>query len=239
MTRIFAHRGYSRSYPENTMLAFGEALKTGCHGIELDVQLSKDGRLVVFHDETVDRTTNGTGKVRDLSLEELRRLDASAGFAGLYGVNAIPTLEEYFDLVADSGMVTNIELKNGIYPYPGMEQGLMRLIVERKLSGRVILSSFNHQSLTACRRLCPGCETAFIESSWLIGAGAYCAANGADYLNPRHVFLTDDNFEELARHGVRAQAWTVDDEAEMRRLTALGVDSIITNDPATAMGLSA
>ncbi len=239
MTRIFAHRGFSRSYPENTLLAFGEALRTGCDGIELDVQLSKDGRLVVFHDETVDRTTDGTGKVRDLSLEELQRLDASAGFKGRFGKNAIPTLEAYFDLVADSGVVTNIELKNGIYPYPGMERALTRLIVERGLSGRVILSSFNHQSLTVCRRLCPECETAFIESSWLFGAGAYCAANGADYLNPRHVFLTEENFQELSLHGVRAQAWTVDDEAEMRRLKALGVDSIITNDPATATGLSA
>lgn len=234
MTRIFAHRGYSALYPENTMIAFRKAIETGCDGIELDVQLSRDGHLVVFHDEAVDRTTDGTGLVRELTLGELGRLDASASFAGRYGRNPVPSLAEYLDLVAGTRIVTNIEIKDSIFRYPGIEEKLATMIRERGLERRVLFSSFNHQSATMIKRLCPDSEIAFIESSWLIGAGAYCAAHGADYLNPRHTFLTEDNVAELRANGVRVQAWTVDDPAEIRRLASLGVDSIITNEPEKA-----
>lgn len=235
MTRVFAHRGVSAKHPENTMRSFAAALETGCDGIELDVQMSSDGELVVIHDETVDRTTDGSGRVRDMSLAQLRELDASGAFAGAYGKSRIPTLDEYLDLVAGTGIVTNVELKNGVYRYPGMEERLVAAILRRGLERRTIFSSFNHQSAALCASLCPGSEIAFIESAWLIGAGAYCEAHGAAYLNPRHSFLTAENAAELAAHGVRAQAWTVDDPAEIRRLAALGVDSIIANDPAAAM----
>ena len=90
----FAHRGFSGKYPENTMLAFRKAWEAGADGIELDVQLTKDGQVVIIHDEKLDRTTNGTGNVRDYTLAELRRLDASYIYAGQMGINPIPTLEE-------------------------------------------------------------------------------------------------------------------------------------------------
>ena len=92
--KVYAHRGYSGRYPENTMLAFKEAEKTGCYGIELDVQLTKDGEVVIIHDERVDRTTDGTGWVRDFTLEELNKLNAAAVWNGKYGFEPIPTLEE-------------------------------------------------------------------------------------------------------------------------------------------------
>jgi len=234
MIRIFAHRGYSSAYPENTMIAFGKALEAGCDGIELDVQLSKDGELVVFHDESVDRTTDGSGLVRELRLAELRELDAGATFAGGQGRNPIPSLAEYLDLVGGRDIVTNIEIKNAIYRYPGIEERLATMVRERGMERRVIFSSFNHQSALLIKRLCPGAEIAFIESSWLVGAGAYCSSAGADYLNPRHSFLTAENHEELRGHGIRAQAWTVDGIDELKRLARLGVDSVITNDPAKA-----
>ena len=104
----FAHRGFSGKYPENTMLAFKKALEAGADGIELDVQMTKDGQVVVIHDEKVDRTTNGTGLVRDYTLEELRKLDASYIYAGQMGVNSIPTFEEYCEWVAGTDLVTNI-----------------------------------------------------------------------------------------------------------------------------------
>ena len=95
-TNCIAHRGFSGEYPENTMLAFQKAVEAGCDGIELDVHLTKDGEIVVIHDETVDRTTDGRGAVKDYTLSELRRLDASGRFTGLFGVQHIPTLREYF-----------------------------------------------------------------------------------------------------------------------------------------------
>jgi glycerophosphoryl diester phosphodiesterase len=235
MTRIFAHRGFSGAFPENTMLAFREALKTGCDGIELDVQLSRDGQLVIIHDETLERTTDGKGRVVDHSLEELRRLNAGAHFPGRLGPSPIPTLAEYLELVRSEPVVTNIELKTGIVTYPGIEEKLVAELRAFGLLGRVLFSSFNHQHLLKVKELSPQSEIAFVSGSWIIDAGAYCRAHGAEYFNPRHCFLTPQNFRELEAEGRRAQAWTVNDEADMRRLAALGVDSIITNEPVRAM----
>ena len=110
MAKNIAHRGFSGRYPENTMLAFEKALEIGAEGIEFDVHLSKDGELVIIHDELLDRTTNGSGLVAEHTLAQLRQLDASASFTGVYGVNPIPTLEEYFQLIQGKEMLTNIEL---------------------------------------------------------------------------------------------------------------------------------
>ena len=115
MSKIFAHRGFSGKYPENTMIAFEKAVEIGVDGIELDVHLTKDNELVIIHDEDVKRTTNGEGLVKDMTLEELKKLDASATFVGQYGVNPIPTLREYFELVKDTNIITNIELKTSVY----------------------------------------------------------------------------------------------------------------------------
>ena len=112
--KIFAHRGFSGEYPENTMLAFRKAYETGCDGIELDVQLTKDGVPVIMHDETIDRTTDGKGNLRDYTYEQLCRFDCSGKFAGKYGFQQIPTLREYLEWVKDTGLITNIELKNSV-----------------------------------------------------------------------------------------------------------------------------
>jgi len=237
MSRIFAHRGFSGSYPENTMLAFRKAMETGCDGIELDVQLTRDGELVVIHDETLDRTTDGKGKVRDHSLKELADFNAANRFSESFGFHPIPTLSEYFELARDRAIVTNIELKNGIYPYPGLEEKLVAMVGAFGIEDRVVYSSFNHQSLLKCRTLSPGSEIAFIVSCWMIGAGSYCRGNGGDYLNPRSCFLTEENMGELRESGVRTMAWTVDEAAEMLRLAGMGVDSLITNEPRRALDL--
>ncbi len=235
MSRVFAHRGLSASYPENTILAFGKALDAGCEGIELDVQLTRDGELVIIHDESIDRTTDGKGKVRDFSFEELRRFDASGRFAGSHGFNSIPCLSEYFDLVKDRSVITNIELKNSVFAYPGIEEKLIAMVGKYGLADRVLYSSFNHQSLLKCRQIVPRCEIAFIISSWLISAGAYCRQHGGNYINPRFGFLTKENMEELLDNGIRAMVWTVDEPEEMKRLAGMGVDSLITNEPLLAL----
>ena len=126
------------------MLAFEKAVELGVDGIELDVHLSKDGELVIIHDEKVDRTCNGTGKVKDMTLADLKELDASAGFAGQFGVNRIPTLREYMDLVKDLPLITNIELKTNIFEYEGLIEKVYDMIREYHYEDRVIISSFNH-----------------------------------------------------------------------------------------------
>ena len=126
--RVFAHRGYSGKYPENTMLAFREAEKVGADGIELDVQLTKDGQIVIIHDETLNRTTNGKGYVKDYTLAELKALDASVIKGTEFSPQRIPTLEEYCDWVKGTGLVTNVELKSSIVYYPELEEKTAEMI---------------------------------------------------------------------------------------------------------------
>ena len=142
--KVFGHRGYSGMYPENTMLSFQKAADTGCYGIELDVQLTKDGQLVVIHDETIDRTTDGTGAVVDYTFEELRRFDASAIKGGTHGFQPIPSFEEYCEWVKDRDLVTNIEIKSGVYYYEDIEEKTVEMVRRFGLTDRVLFSSFNH-----------------------------------------------------------------------------------------------
>ena len=126
--KVTAHRGYSGRYPENTMLAFKKAVEAGCDEIELDVQLTKDDVVVVLHDERIDRTTDGTGYVRDYTYEELKQFNAAKCWNGRYETMAIPTFEEYCLWVKDEPVTTNIELKTSIYYYEGLEEKTIALL---------------------------------------------------------------------------------------------------------------
>lgn len=231
MTKNIAHRGYSHIYPENTMLAFEKAVEAECDGIELDVHFSRDGEIVIIHDENLDRTTNGKGNVWDYTAKQLRTLDASAEFVGRYGINRIPTLREYFDYMKNHDVFTNIEIKNGIHLYPGLEAELIAMIKEFGLDDRIVFSSFNHFSMLECKRLAPHIPVALLTSSWLVGAGAYAKSLNAEYVNPRYQSVTPDVLKELREHDVQVQTWTVNDEGTMRELVKQGVYGIITDHP--------
>ena len=144
MTEIFAHRGASGYAPENTMDAFKLAVKQGAEGIELDVQLSKDGIPVVIHDETIDRVTNGHGYVKDYTLEELKNFTIMKGKYQEYEHSKIPTLEEVLVYAKKENLTVNIELKTGIYWYPEIEEKTVDLVKKTKMEDLVIYSSFNH-----------------------------------------------------------------------------------------------
>lgn len=231
MTKNIAHRGFSRDYPENTMLAFKKAVEAGCDGIELDIQLTKDNELVIIHDEDTERTTNRAGIVSDYTLHDLRCLDASNGFTAKLGFNPVPTLREYFEYIKDTDVFTNIELKNSVVPYEGMEEKMIEMIQEFGITDKVLFSSFNHFSMVKCKKLSPASKCAFLTSCCQIGAGAYAKQYGIDYINPRYNFLTDENIQELNDHQIGAQAWTVNDVADMRRLVDRDIFAIITNCP--------
>ena len=143
--QVYAHRGASAYAPENTLPAFALAMEQGADGIELDIHLTKDGELVVIHDEKVDRTTNGTGLVKDYTLAELRGLCADNGMEG-FSEARIPTLREVLALVKPSDMMVNIEIKTGILWYDGIEEKALRLVQDMGMQDRVIWSSFNHYS---------------------------------------------------------------------------------------------
>lgn len=227
-----AHRGFSGKYPENTMLAFRKAIEIGADGIELDVHFSKDGELVVIHDETLDRTTDGKGFVVDYTYDELLKLDASAGFKGVYGVNRIPTLREVFELIKPvNGFICNIELKTGFNVYPGIEKAVLALIDEFNLRDRIIISSFNHFSVKRFKALASDVKCGFLEGDWILDFGKYTREHGMECVHPRHITVTEETAPEILENGIEINTWTVNDEKDVIRLYDLGVNAVIGNFP--------
>ena len=231
MSKVFAHRGWSGKYPENTMLAFEKAIELGVDGIELDVHMSGDHQLVIIHDETVDRTCNGKGFVKDMTVEQLKALDASAGFMGVYGKTEIPTLREYMERVKDLPLITNIELKTNIYEYEGLEKMVYEMIQEFGLQDRIIISSFNHYSVIRMKALAPELKYGFLAESWMLDTGAYCNKHGVPCYHPLRGNCTPELVKDMKDHGLEINTFTVNLEEEVRRFYALGIDGIIGNHP--------
>lgn len=231
MSKIFAHRGFSGKYPENTMLAFQKAVEIGVDGIELDVHLTKDNELVIIHDEDIKRTCDGEGLVKDMTLEQLRKFDASATFKGVYGFCGIPTLREYFELVKDTPIITNIELKTGVYEYPTIEKRVIDMVREFSLEEKIIFSSFNHFTVKRCEDLAPEIKRGFLTGDWLYDFGKYTKERNVQCCHPWHVTLSKENVEEMHSQGREINTWTVNEYEDIERLAAMGVDSLIGNFP--------
>lgn len=163
--KIWAHRGCSQRYPENTLLAFEKAIAIpNLSGVELDIQLTRDGQLVVIHDERVDRTTEGIGAVKDYSLSELKKLHI---YADENPSQTIPTMEEVLDLTEQrcrEGMKINIELKTNVYPYPGIEEKIVALVYKRGMQESIVYSSFHALSLERIRQLDQEAEIGILDS---------------------------------------------------------------------------
>lgn len=231
MTKNFAHRGFSGNYPENTMLAFKKAVEVGADGIELDVQLTKDGEVVIIHDETIDRTTNGEGEVSSYTYEEIRKFDASFKFRGKYGINSIPTLKEYFEYIKDKNIVTNIELKTGVKEYLGIEDKVWNLIQEYNLQEKVIISSFNHYSILRMKNIAPNLKYGLLSETWIINAGKYTKEIGVQCYHPYFPNMTREIVEEIKSHGIEINTFTVNKEKDIRDMIEKGIDIIIGNYP--------
>lgn len=225
MTLNIAHRGARKVAPENTIPAFTKAMELGADGIELDVQLSADNELFVLHDLTLNKTTSGNGVAAALPLAALKELDAGAWFGEQWRGTLIPTLDEVFDALPDTAYV-NIELKRDSIQNDGLENAIVAFIHKRNLAHRVIVSSFNPVILWRLRH----------EAFPLGLLYAPDMPFGFAYGQARH-FLRLDALHPYYKQ-VRAplprlpiNTWTVNDEAEMRRLLVLGVNAIITDVP--------
>ena len=232
--KIIAHRGYSGLYPENTMLAFQKAAEISSDEIELDVQLSKDGEVVIFHDESLERLTGQRCWLRDLPFSELKKLNTSqVVYGGKFGFCPIPSLDEYFAWVKTTPVVTNIELKNSRFYYEGLEEKTIALIEKHGLQGQVYFSSFNHVSLMKCKKINPG-----IPCGILVGAeaavgnpGYYVKSNGLDFYHPRFNCLNDETVKNCENHGIGINVWTVDDMGGLLQAQEWKCRGLITNFP--------
>lgn len=232
--KVYAHRGASAYAPENTLPAFQLAEEQGADGIELDVHLTKDGELVVIHDEKLDRTTNGVGLVRDYTLAELKRFCADNGMPGFADAR-IPTLREVLEQVKPGRMLVNIELKTGILWYEGIEKKTLDLVAELGMQDRIIYSSFNHYSIAEVRRLAPEAQTAYLFGDIPCDIEQYAAQRGVGGL---HLGLYCVKMGNLLKtyldSGLAVRVWTVNGAEDLRWLMEEGAD-VITNDPKLAL----
>ena len=236
MTEVWAHRGASGYAPENTIPAFELALEQGADAFELDVQLTRDDEVVVIHDETLERTTDGHGWVADHSLEDLRRLDAGHGHDKFAGTR-IPTLAEVFELVRDGDTMVNVELKNSRMAYKGLEERVLDLIARFGLGSRVVLSSFNHYSLRHLVHLGAPNVLGALYSEPLWKPWQYAGRLGASALHPSLAATRRKVVEKSHEHGLAVNVWTVNEPDDIRRMVGLGVDAVITNYPNLARSL--
>jgi glycerophosphoryl diester phosphodiesterase len=237
-----AHRGGASLAPENTMAAF--RLAAGLElSFELDVQLSRDGKLVVIHDEILDRTTDAKGRVSEMKADELAALDAGSHFSSLYSGERVPLLSHVLERFG-GGRPIIIEVKCREHPCrPGEISGkLVQLLREKGLSGNVLVGSFNPLVLWEIKKLDPSIVRAQIYSDFASSEipfyQKFAYKNllfnrfaSPDVLMVKHSLVNAGYMKKMHGRGYRVFAWTVDDAAEMRRLKSLGIDGIITNDP--------
>lgn len=231
MTVNYAHRGASGYYPENTMLSFEKAIELGCNGIETDVQLTKDGVLILIHDEKINRTTNGTGWIKDYSCKKLSKLDAGSWLSKEFTEERIPTAEELISLVKNKDIIINFELKNSIVPYEGMEEKILSLIYKHNMQHKVVLSSFNHYSMAKCREISKEIKTGILYAEGLYRPYAYAKTLGANAIHPSYQVINEEVVRESQEAGIDVNIYTVNDEKHMRHFLNMKVDGIITNFP--------
>ena len=233
------HTGASKVAPENTLPAFEAAIRSGADGIELDVQYSSDGGIVIFHNLTLEKTSNGAGRVTAHTLAELRALDAGAWFDPKFAGTRIPTLEEALDFVKDK-LLVNIELKVLTTLSSTLGADVVQTVRKQGMADQVVISSFNPFVLRLAKQAGPEIECALLLAHDLPGWtrwGLTRRHSRADGLHP-DAGLVDAAYMACAgkRH-LPVRVWTVDDPAEMQRFAAMGVDTLITNLPDVAIAL--
>lgn len=229
--KIFAHRGYSSKYPENTMAAFEAAAKLPVYGIELDVHLTKDNQVVVIHDEKINRTSNGKGYVKDMTLQELRKFDFGSWFSKKFRGEKIPTLQEVLQLFKDTHHRINIELKSDIFIYSGLEELVLKEIEQFGSTDRFIISSFDHEAVQRMARLSPNIECAPLFSHGILNMVRYRSYIPSKGLHVSYKAAKRRPVLEAIKANVPVRVYTINKKEQAEVLLNLGADAIFTDDP--------
>lgn len=234
-TLVWAHRGASAYAPENTLAAFELASDLKADGIELDVQRTKDGTLVVIHDETLKRVSGQAGFVKDYDYKDLQKINVNLHFPQ-FGRQAVPALKDVYALLRNTDLTVNVELKTGVFFYPGIEQQVLELTEQEGMQERVLYSSFNHYSLRTIRRLQPHVQTGVLYSDGWMGPSEYAKKTvQANALHPSYENVQYPGFFESCRaYGLKVHVWTVNKQAQIQFLCDHQADAVITNDPKLA-----
>ncbi len=232
-TLVFAHRGASGYAPENTLPAFELAANMGADGVEFDIQITADGRLIVHHDRDLGRTEAAVGPLCAWRYADLRALDVGAWFDARFTGARMPAPEEVVEAVGDR-LLLNFELVNDSYRLDGVEDATVQLFRRLNLFDRAMVSSFNPRILWAVRRQEPRIALGALwggVSPWHLRAGWWRTLVGADALHPSHDLVTLGFIARAHARGLRVHTWTVNDPAEAHRLSDLGVDMLMGDHP--------
>lgn len=229
--KVYAHRGSSGTHPENTIAAFRAAAVLPVYGVEFDVHMTKDGELVVIHDESIDRTSNGKGFIKDMTLAELKHYDVGKGFSPKFKGETIPTLREVLYVFKDTHHHLNIELKSDIFPYDGMEQKVLQMLKDYRLEERVVISSFNHEMVRNFKKIAPQIETAILFVEVMIAPHEYAKVVGADAVHAFFPTVLRPMGQEVVASGRKVRVFTVNEELYADTLKEIGVDAIFTDYP--------
>lgn len=229
MLRV-GHRGAKGHAPENTFASYDLAVEMGAGAVELDVHLSRDGEVVVIHDHQVDRTSDGHGFVKEMTLAELKELDAGAWYGEKYRGQRIPTLREVLEWAKDRVPLA-IEIKNGPIYYPGIAARTLRLLEEFGMLRQAILISFDHFVVRQAKILQPECATGILYAGRLVDAVGAAKAVGADALHPQWAYITPDLLEVAHTAGLAVSAWIANDVPTLQALDRMGVDSAGSDYP--------
>jgi len=212
---VIAHRGASFLEPENTIKAIKMAVKMGADFVEVDVRKSKDNKLVIMHDEDIDRTTDGKGLVKDYMVSELKKFGAGKG-------ERIPTLDEVIECVKDRvGLV--IEIKE-----PGTEGKILEKIDENELEN-VILTSFYHKSIKNARKMSPSVDAGIIFTCQPVDVNHMASNASTNIIFPSYRYMNEDMVKKAHRNGILVYPWTIDNPEIFEKFVEMGVDGIVTN----------
>lgn len=229
---VFAHRGYSGEYPENTVLAFEEALKAEANGIELDVHKTRDGKLAVIHDESIDRTFLGEGLVKDYDLRDLKKLENRNEKFRDNIDSIIGTLEEVILLISFRDDFTlNIELKTDVIHYEGIERDVLEMLDSYDMIDNTIISSFNHESLKICKEINKDIRTAALYSEPIDDIVSYAKNLGVYAIHPDYKLVNENLIKECHKNNILVNTYTVNEKEDIERLIKEGIDGIITDYP--------
>jgi len=228
---VIAHRGGKKWAPENTLSAFKKSVDAGVDAIELDIHRCKSGELVVIHDETLDRTTDGHGLVKDRTYEELKSLSAGKWYAEEFTADRVPLLKDVLALV-DGKCRIFIEVKNAPVEYPGIEDDLIKLLADYKHGDKICVISFDHGFLKKFHQKAPQYSVAFLDVAIVSDIGSYARSIGASGWNPGFGEIRKDAVDRAHAVGLTVNPWTVNEPDQWQSAVSMGVDGIITDDPA-------
>lgn len=226
-----AHRGFSGRYPENTNIAFAKALTEGyCDGIEVDVHMTKDNKIVIMHDAKLDRTTTGTGYIKDHTLDELLEFDAGVKYDPKYEGEKILCVKSAIELVKKYNVKLYIEIKDSEEQYEQITEEVIDRVTTIGAEDKVILSSYNVETLKKIKTLAPSIKTALLckEMPWDIRSYRY-----ADAISVNYTQVDKEAIDTVHSIGKTVTVWTVDEVADMKKMKELDVDAVITNYPDT------